>query len=207
MALRISWGRRPAEDRYCDTACRPNSNVILRHYDFGMASESIEDRKERAIQLRLAGFSRSQIAQALGLKSGGAALSRWLKDVPPPEWTKRPNAKDDLRQKAIVMRQDGLSYNQIGEVLHVAKSTLSSWLRDIALTEEQRQALVNRRSDRRLVAIRAGHQERGASGQFKMPGTKSKLLRKANSLLRELLPIGLKGRRQNLGGPAKKLLS
>ena len=91
--------------------------------------------EEKAIELREAGLSRSQIADALGLKSGGGALTRWLKDVPPPDWTKRPNAKDDVRQRAIELRREGKSYRQIRERLGVSKGTLSDWLRGIELTE------------------------------------------------------------------------
>ena len=53
---------------------------------------AVEERCEQAVQLRLAGLSRSQIADALGLGSGGQALTRWLRGVPPPASTKRPRA-------------------------------------------------------------------------------------------------------------------
>lgn len=101
-------------------------------------------RKEQAVQLRLAGLSRSQIADALGLAGGGEPLSRWLRGVAPPAWTGRPRAKDDLRDVAVAMRQEGRSYREIREVVGVAKSTLSLWLRDIPLTEEQHLALAQR---------------------------------------------------------------
>lgn len=97
--------------------------------------------REKAVQLRLAGHSRSQIADALGLGSGGQPLSRWLQGVPPPAWTRRPRAKDDLRAQAVAMRAEGRSYREIQEVVGVAKSTLSLWLRDVPLTDEQRRAL------------------------------------------------------------------
>lgn len=100
------------------------------------------ERSEQAVALRLAGKSKSQIAEALGLKSGGGALTRWLKDVPPPAWTRRPNAKDDLRERAVAMRKEGRSYREIRDQLEVSKSTLSLWLRDIALTDEQRDRLL-----------------------------------------------------------------
>ena len=96
------------------------------------------------MQLRLAGLSRSQIADALGLGRGGQPLSRWLRGVPPPAWTKRPRAKDDLRETAVAMRKEGRSYREIREVVGVSKSTLSLWLRDVPLTEEQRVALALR---------------------------------------------------------------
>jgi transposase len=85
-------------------------------------------------------MSMSQIANALGLRSGGGRLHQWLRGVPPPEWTARPNAKDEMRQEAIALRRGGLSYREIRDQLPVSKSTLSLWLRDVPLTEEQRHA-------------------------------------------------------------------
>ena len=118
------------------------------------------DHREAARQLRRDGKSRSQIKDALGLKSGGSALSRWLKDIPPPEWTKRPNAKDDVRQMAVDLRTEGKSYRQIREALpiKVSKSSLSLWLRDVPLTEEQHRLLALRQWEavaRRAQSVRA----------------------------------------------------
>ena len=75
------------------------------------------DEREAARALRREGKSRSQIKEALGLRTGGSTLTKWLKDIPPPEWTKRPNAKDDLRALAVEMRLAGNSYRQILETL------------------------------------------------------------------------------------------
>jgi len=97
--------------------------------------------RDRAIELRRQGLSRSQICEALGLKTGGRALSEWLRDVPPPEWTKRPRAKDDLREQAIALRLEGKSYREIREQVPVSKSTLSLWLSDVVLAEEQKDRL------------------------------------------------------------------
>jgi hypothetical protein len=91
--------------------------------------------------MRLAGMSRSQIADALGLGSGGEPLGRWLQGVPAPAWTRRPRAKDDLRETAVAMRREGRSYREIQTEVGVAKSTLSLWLRDVPLSEEQQRAL------------------------------------------------------------------
>ena len=124
-----------------------------------------QSRREQAVQLRLAGLSRSQIADALGLGSGGQPLSRWLHGVPPPAWTRRPRAKDDLRETAVAMRKEGRSYREIEAVAGVAKSTLSLWLRDIPLTEEQQLALTRRSpagASKRARAIRAGAAQRRA---------------------------------------------
>jgi transposase-like protein len=113
-----------------------------------------------AVEMRLAGQSRSQIAKALGFKTGGSTLDEWLRDVPAPDWTRRPRAKDDLRETAVAMRLEGSSYREITDVLGVSKSSLSLWLRDVPITEEQREALHLRKvqgAERRVVAIRAHH--------------------------------------------------
>ena len=126
------------------------------------------DQKGRAVQLRLAGLSRSQIAEALGLGSGGEPLSTWLQGVPAPAWTRRPRAKDDLRETAVAMRKEGRSYREIQAVVGVAKSTLSLWLRDVPLSEDQQRALALRSPEgasRRAQAIRASAAQRRASIQ------------------------------------------
>ncbi len=101
-------------------------------------------RRDQAVELRQAGLSRSQIADALGLGRGGEPLSRWLQGIPPPAWARRPNAKDDLRATAVGMRAEGRSYREIQSEVGVAKSTLSLWLRDIPLSEEQKEVLAQR---------------------------------------------------------------
>ncbi len=40
--------------------------------------------------------------------------------------------------KAIELRREGLSYSEINSSINVSKSTLSNWLKDIELTDEQR---------------------------------------------------------------------
>jgi hypothetical protein len=101
----------------------------------------------------------------MGLRSGGKALDRWLRDVPPPEWTKRPNAKDDLRAVAVEMRLAGKSYREIAEVVPVSKSTLSLWLRDVPLTAEQRRAVgrAGPSSARRLTLLATHARKREAA--------------------------------------------
>ncbi|HYZ11282.1 MAG TPA: helix-turn-helix domain-containing protein [Actinomycetota bacterium] len=128
-----------------------------------MSSQERAARKTRAAQLRLAGLSRSQIARALGLKSGGGALDRWLRGTPAPEWTKRPRAKDHVRWRAVELRREGRSYREIEAVLGVSRSSLSLWLKDIPLTEEHRAALADRKRGavvRRAAAIRAASRAR-----------------------------------------------
>jgi hypothetical protein len=96
--------------------------------------EEIQELSERAVALRLAGKSLREIKQALGPMSN-STLHRALKGVPPPEWTRRPNAKDDLRAKARELRAQGLDYEDIAAELHVSKGSVSLWVRDLPVPE------------------------------------------------------------------------
>jgi hypothetical protein len=87
--------------------------------------------KERAVTLRRQGKSRRQIKEILGPMSN-TTLNDALKDEPPPEWTLRPKAKDDLRARARELRAAGLDYEEIAGALGVAKSSVSLWVRDLA---------------------------------------------------------------------------
>ncbi len=120
--------------------------------------ESREEMQQTAIRMRLEGHSKKEIAAALGFKTGGRTLSTWLKDIPAPEWTKRPTAKDDLRALALEMRMQGMSYKEIAQEIGVSKSSLSLWLRGVLLTEEQKERLEGKQSEngrRRAEANRA----------------------------------------------------
>jgi hypothetical protein len=86
--------------------------------------------REQAIALRLAGRSRREIKQALPPMSN-ATLNEWLRDTPPPAWTLRPNAKDEVHAEARELRAQGLSYNEIAASLGVSKSSVSLWIRDM----------------------------------------------------------------------------
>ncbi len=50
-----------------------------------------------------------------------------------------------LKKKAIQLRKKGWSYNQINRMINVSKSTLSLWLKDVPLSEEQKQRFYNSR--------------------------------------------------------------
>lgn len=52
-----------------------------------------------------------------------------------------PSDTSDLRAQALKLRLQGRSYREITAVLGTAKSTLSSWLRDVPLTEEHQARL------------------------------------------------------------------
>jgi transposase len=94
---------------------------------------TIDPRREEARRLRVEeGLSRSQLMKRLGV--GNGTLSEWLRGTEPPEWTKRPRAKDDLRQEAVELRRGGATVPEIAETLEVSKSTAYLWTRDIPLS-------------------------------------------------------------------------
>src|SRR5690349_3659809 len=92
--------------------------------------EELQDLRHRATALRRAGKSVREIKQLLGPISN-RTLSNALRGESPPEWTRRPNARDDLRAMARELRRQGLDYDDIVARLHVSKSSLSLWVRDL----------------------------------------------------------------------------
>jgi hypothetical protein len=111
--------------------------------------------REEAIALRLAGKSRREIKEALG-RIGEGTLSAVLKGTPPSERTHRPNAKDDLREKARELRTQGLSYNEIVAQLGVSKGSVSLWVRDIPCPERFKYV----HNERRYEGLRRYHEAR-----------------------------------------------
>ena len=59
-----------------------------------------------------------------------ATLHDAFRGEPPPEWTRRPNAKDGLRARAREPRDQGLDHEDIVAALRVAKGSVSLWVRD-----------------------------------------------------------------------------
>ncbi|MET9963679.1 hypothetical protein ABZ128_32180 [Streptomyces sp. NPDC006326] len=96
-----------------------------------------EGLREQALTLRREGLSRRQIRDRLHVHNNDI-LNRLLEGEPPPEWTKRPNAKDDLRARARELRLQGLTYDQIQLELGCSKSSISLWVRDLPKPEPQR---------------------------------------------------------------------
>jgi hypothetical protein len=94
------------------------------------SSHELAALQERAVQLRREGKSRRQIKEILGPMSN-STLDDALKGEPPPEWTRRPKAKDELRVRARELRAQGLDYEEIAGALGVAKSSVSLWVRDL----------------------------------------------------------------------------
>ena len=96
--------------------------------------------RERAIALRREGKSRREIKQILGPMSN-STLNDALQGAPPPAWTQRPNAKDDLRSQSREQRGQGLAYNEIAARLGVSKSSVSTFAVAVAFTAGSRAGL------------------------------------------------------------------
>jgi transcriptional regulator with XRE-family HTH domain len=111
--------------------------------------------RERAITLRLEGKSRREIKEILGPMSN-STLDAALQGAPPPDWTRRPNAKDDLHAQARELRAQGLAYNEIAARLGVSKSSVSLWVRDLPrpprLSYEEKPRLSYEENRRRSAA-------------------------------------------------------
>ncbi|MFE7601447.1 hypothetical protein [Streptomyces sp. NPDC057494] len=103
--------------------------------------------QEQAVALRREGLSLRQIRDRLKVYNNDL-LHRLVQGEPPPEWTKRPNAKDDLRARARELRLQGWTYDRIQVELGCSKSSISLWVRDLPkpeprYTEEERRARMN----------------------------------------------------------------
>ncbi|WP_320779417.1 hypothetical protein [Streptomyces sp. CRN 30] len=95
-----------------------------------------EGLRERAVALRRAGLSRRQIRDRLHIDNNDI-LNRLLEGEPPPEWTKRPNARDDLRDRARELRLQGWTYDRIQVELGCSKGSISLWVRDLPKPERR----------------------------------------------------------------------
>ncbi|MEN9582817.1 MAG: hypothetical protein RL641_771 [Candidatus Parcubacteria bacterium] len=66
-------------------------------------------------------------------------------------------AKELEKQKAIELRRNGKTYSEILQVIPVAKSTLSNWLREVGIAKEQKQHFTEKK---RLSGLRGGKARR-----------------------------------------------
>ncbi|KAB1986349.1 hypothetical protein [Streptomyces triticiradicis] len=96
-----------------------------------------EALREEAVTLRRAGLSRRQIRDRLHIHNNDI-LNRLLQGEPPPDWTRRPRAKDDLRARARELRLQGWTYDRIQVELDCSKSSISLWVRDLPKPERKR---------------------------------------------------------------------
>ncbi|MFF3607551.1 hypothetical protein [Streptomyces sp. NPDC002463] len=136
-----------------------------------------ENLREQAVTLRREGLSRRQIRDRLHVDNNDI-LNRLLEGEPPPEWTKRPNAKDDLRDRARELRLQGMTYDQIQVELGCSKSSISLWVRDLPKPDRKRtreeaseiarrgwEPTMRRREENRQSVKRAAAEEIGAMSE------------------------------------------
>ncbi|MFF0386952.1 hypothetical protein [Streptomyces sp. NPDC004286] len=122
-----------------------------------------ENLREQAIALRRQGMSLRQIRDHLKVHNNDL-LNRLVHGEPAPAWTKRPNAKDDLREQARELRRQGHTYDQIEAALGCSRSSVSLWVRDLPKPErrdptEQAKLAARKRWDHEL-AIRDDQRRR-----------------------------------------------
>lgn len=96
----------------------------------------LDGLRDRAVALRRAGYSLRRIRDELKIYNNDL-LSRLVKGEPPPEWTKRPRAKDDLRARARELRLKGWTYDRIEAELGCSRSSVSLWVRDLPRPERR----------------------------------------------------------------------
>ncbi|KOU00524.1 hypothetical protein ADK86_14105 [Streptomyces sp. NRRL F-5755] len=159
-----------------------------------------ESLRDQAVTLRRAGLSRRQIRDRLHIHNNDI-LNRLLQGEPPPDWTRRPNAKDDLRSRARELRGQGMTYDAIQVELGCSKSSISLWVRDMprpprrtsdqasAIAKRGWEATLRRREEERQRTKRAAADEVGTLsdrelfligvGLYWAEGTKSKPYRRA----------------------------
>ncbi|WP_329457473.1 hypothetical protein [Streptomyces sp. NBC_01497] len=122
-----------------------------------------EGLRAQVVALRQAGLSRRQIRDRVHI-SNNDLLNRLLDGEPAPAWTRRPNAKDDLREKARELRLQGLTYDRIQLELGCSKSSISLWVRDLPKPErrdaKEQAALAARKRWDHELAVRDEERQR-----------------------------------------------
>ncbi|WBB72917.1 helix-turn-helix domain-containing protein [Micromonospora sp. WMMD1128] len=118
-------------------------------------------------------LSVAEIQARLGI--GRDRVYAMLRGIPPPEWTRRPRARDDDRAEAVRLRKGGRSVNQIAEQLGVAKSTAYQWVRHLPLdpdaaTAERRRAHSKVMTEARWSAYRESRDAAQAAEQARAAG-------------------------------------
>lgn len=106
------------------------------HTTPGIRTDDFEALRTQAVTLRREGLSLRQIRDRLRVHNHDL-LHRLLKGEPPPAWTRRPNARDDLRARARELRLAGLTYDRIQLELGCSRSSVSLWVRDLPKPERR----------------------------------------------------------------------
>ncbi|HET9516968.1 MAG TPA: helix-turn-helix domain-containing protein, partial [Actinoplanes sp.] len=105
---------------------------------------SADPRAAEARRLRATTrMSLAQLRDHLGVTRD--TLADWLWNEPVPDWTRRPRAKDALRERAVQLRTEGRTVPQIAAELSVAKSTAYQWVKHLPLEATFEQGAERRR--------------------------------------------------------------
>ncbi|MEU7425692.1 hypothetical protein [Streptomyces sp. NPDC040750] len=104
-------------------------------HGFGERAD-LDTLRERAVALRRAGHSLRRIRDELKVFNNDL-LNQLVRGEPPPEPTKHPRARDDLRAKARELRLQGWTYDRIQLELGCSKSSVSLWVRDLPRPERR----------------------------------------------------------------------
>jgi hypothetical protein len=107
---------------------------------------------ERARAMRAAGRSAREIQRELRI--GDDLARQLLTGTVVPDALRRPRAKDDVREQAVQLRLQGLTYDEIAAELGLSKSSCSLWLRDLPHPEAD-PARAAEAQERRVAALRA----------------------------------------------------
>ncbi|MCO1617172.1 MULTISPECIES: helix-turn-helix domain-containing protein [Micromonospora] len=97
-------------------------------------------------------LSVAEIRVRLGI--GRDRVYALLRGIPPPEWTRRPRARDDARAEALRLRAVGRSVNEIAARLGVAKSTAYQWVRHLPLDPDDETAERRREHSKAMTEAR-----------------------------------------------------
>jgi len=62
--------------------------------------------------------------------------------------------KSEIRQNSIELRKKGFSIKEISQVLSVSKSSVSTWVRDVVLTDRQKVSLMNKNNSIEIIEKR-----------------------------------------------------
>ena len=104
----------------------------------------VDPRRAEARRLRATTrMSLAQLRAHFGVSRN--TVADWLWNEPIPDWTRRPNAKDELRARAVQLRSEGRTVPQIADELSVAKSTAYQWVKHLPLDATVEQGQERRR--------------------------------------------------------------
>jgi hypothetical protein len=93
----------------------------------------------------------------------------------------------ERKDKAILLRKEGKSYSEILQIVPVAKSTLSFWLRDVGLSSPQKQKI----TEKRLRAAFRGAQSRRTQRESSTKAITDSAIKEVGKITeRELFLIG-----------------